>query len=179
MNYRFVVLGVFLLVVGGYAFAFPQLLSPPTLVSDRTILSQVAPGNYSTIQATLTPQQTLQASFTSSPESVDFFLMNSSAFSSWNASGHPPVDIYPQSTLDAKNYTFSVTDAEGSDGLSLVVISTSPSGSTNVLFHLVVSREPNLVQTLAIPVVIIALGVASVAFGATRTKKTKVGPSGT
>jgi len=167
------VLGLLLLVIGGYTFVFPQQVSPPTSVSDRTVLTQIAPGNYSAVQVSLAPQQTLQVSFTSSPESVDFFLMNSSVFTAWNASGHPPIDVYPQSILDAKNYTFSVADAEGPEGLSLVLVARSTSTSTNVLLQMVVLREPDLVQTLAIPVVITALGVAALAFGATRAKKAK------
>ena len=179
LNYRFVVLGVLLLVVGGYTFVFPQQVSPPTPVSDRTILTRIAPGNYSAVQVALAPQQTLQVSFTSSPESVDFFLMNSSVFTTWNASGHPPINVYSQSMLDAKNYTFNVADAEGPEGLSLVLVGRSTSTSTNVLLHVVILRESDLVQTLAIPAVITALGVAAVAFGATRTKKVKPGTGDT
>jgi len=81
--------------------------------------------------------------------------------------------------LDAKNYTFNVADAEGSEGLSLVLVGRSTSTSTNVLLHVVVLRESDLVQTLAIPAVITALGVAAVAFGATRAKKVKPGTGDT
>ena len=179
LNYRFVALGILLIAVGGYAFAFPQVFTPPTLVSNRTVLAQIAPGNYSAIQVTLTSQQTLQGSFSSYPENVDFFLMNRSVFSSWNASGYPPIDIYPQSTLDAKNYTFTVAGMENPKGLSLVFIAKSSNASTNLLLHLAISSEPDLTQTLAVPVVIVALGVASVAFGATRARKADSRPNET
>ncbi len=167
MNARFVVLGVLLVAIGGYLLAYPGVLSPSSPVYDRTVLVRVAPGNYSSFQTSLAPQQNLQVTLSSSPTGVDFFLMNSSSFSTWSAGESPPVDVYPQSKLDAMNYTFTVPGVV-QQNYALVLISRSTGTSTSVLLHVVVESEPNLVSTYGFPAIVLALGVASVAFGATR-----------
>ena len=173
LNARFLVFGVLLVVVGGAVFAFPQYVSPPATVYDHTMLAQIRPGNYTYVQASLTPQETLQASLSSSPASVDFFLMNSSTFSMWNSKSHPSVDVYPQSRLNVKNYSFVFTASSG-DVYSLVFVSRPNSSNTNVLVHLVIQRGPAFLETFLIPGALIVLGAASAGYGATRKPKPKV-----
>jgi hypothetical protein len=172
LNVRLVVLGVVLILAGGGLIALPQEFSPPTTVSDRTTLAQISPGNYTHVQMPLSSQSILQATFASSPGSVDFFLMNSSTFSTWSK-GHPSVDVYPQSQLNVKNYSFTFTNTDPSGVYDLVMVSRSNSSSTDVLLHLVVQQNPALLETIVIPGVLVALGLVAAAIGATRKTKAK------
>ena len=170
MNVRLVVLGIVLILAGGGLIALPQEFSPPATVSDRTTLAQISPGNDTYVQMSLPSQGILQATFASSPGSVDFFLMNSSTFSTWSK-GHPSVNVYPQSQLNVKNYSFTFTNAGPSGVFDLVLVSRANSSSTDVLLNLIVEQNPPLMDTIVIPGVLVALGVAAAAIGATRKSK--------
>lgn len=167
MNARLVVIGVVLILAGGGLLALPQEFTPPTTVSNRTTLAQINPGNDTYVQVTLSSQEMLQASLESSPGNVDFFLMNSSTFSTWTQ-GHPSVDVYSQSQLNVENYSFTFTNTGGSGAFDLVLVSRTNASSTDVLLHLNVERGPSLTESVGIPGVLIVLGIASAAFGATR-----------
>jgi hypothetical protein len=172
LNYRFVVLGVLLGAIGALIFVYPGILSSSSASHDQTLLVRIAPGNYSYIQTRLGPQQTLQATLSSSPEGVDFLLMNSGNFSAWTSRGTPPSDVYPQSKLDAENYSFAVTGSGALDEYSLVFISRSLDTPTNVLVHLVINQ---VTPGATVPsLILVALGVALVIFGATRRNKAVV-----
>jgi hypothetical protein len=172
LNYRFVVFGALLLVIGAVGLISPGILSSSSTVYDHTLLVRVAPGNYSRLQMALGPQQTLQVALSSSPVGVDFFLMNSSAFSAWASGKNEPSNVYPQSELDARNYTFATTATGTHENYSLVFISRSSNMSTSVLLNLVIDQEANTIETMGVPLVIIVCGVALALFGATRGKKT-------
>ena len=171
LNVRVVVLGALLVAIGVFAFAAPGILSPPSQVYDHTLLVRVAPGDFSYVQRVLLPQQTLQVTLSCSPVGVDFFLMNSSSFSVWTSNKNDPTIVYPQSELDARNYSFSTT-APGSPGnYTLVFVSRSSNMTTDVLLHSVVNQEASTVETVWIPLGIIACGAVLAAFGATRREK--------
>jgi len=172
MNARLVVLGLVLILAGGGLIALPQEFSPPTTVSDRTALAQVSPGNDTSVQISLSSQNILQATLASSPGSVDFFLMNSSTFSTW-ADGHSSVDVYPESQLNVMNYSFTFTNTGASGVFDLVMVSRSNGSSTDVLLHLVVQQNPALLEAIVIPGALIALGAVAAGFGATRKGKAK------
>jgi len=169
LNYRFVVLGVLLVAIGALVFTYPGILPSSSPSYDHTVLVRIAPGNYSYVQTTLDPQQTLQATISSSPESVDFFLMNGGNFSTWTSRGNPPSDVYPQSRFDAQNYSFAVTGTGAPDGYYLVFMSRSLNTSTNVLVHLLINQA--IPGATAIPLIFGILGVALALIGATRGKK--------
>jgi hypothetical protein len=171
LNYRFIVLGVLLIAIGAFIFAYPGTLSSSSPAYDRTLLLRVAPGNYSYIQTELGPQQTLQATLSSSPEGVDFFLMNGSTFSAWTSRGNLPSDVYPQSRFDAENYSFAVTDTGAPDQYSLVFVSRSSNTSTSVLVHLVINQAIPGTTTTAASLILVASGAALALFGATRRKE--------
>lgn len=177
MKYRLVVLGVLLVVIGVVVFASPGILSPSSTAYDHTLLVRVAPGNYSYVQMALGPQQTLRVALSSSPEGVDFFLMNSSGFSAWTSDKNSPSNVYPQSELGARNYSFAVTATGTSEDFSLVFISRSSNMSTSVLLHLVIDQEARIIEPVIVPLVIAACGVALALFGATRGKKAVEGPA--
>lgn len=170
MNYRLVVLGALLVAIGALIFVYPGILSSSSPSYDHAVLVRVAPANYSYFQAKLGPQQTLQATLSSSPEGVDFFLMNSGNFSAWTSRGSPPSDVYSQSKLDAENYSFAVTGAGAPENYYLVFISRSSDTSTDVLVHLVINQVTP--EATAVPTIFVALGVALALIGATRRKKT-------
>jgi hypothetical protein len=171
LNYRFVVLGVLLVAIGAFIFAYPGILSSSSPEYDHTLLVRIAPGNYSCIQTSLGPQQTLQATITSSPEGVDFYLMNSTNFSAWTSRGNPPVDVYPQSKFDAENYSFAVTGTStgAPEDYSLVFISRSSNTTTDVLVHLVINQV--ISGTTVASLILVASGVALALFGITRKKQ--------
>jgi hypothetical protein len=171
LEYRLVALGVLLVAIGAFVFASPGILSPSSTVYDHTLLVRVAPGNYSYVQTALGPQQTLRVALSSSPEGVDFFLMNSSSLSAWTSGKNEPSNVYPQSELDARNYSFVVTATGTSKDYSLVFISRSSNMSTSVLLHLVITQETSITERVIVPLVIVAFGVALALFGATRGKK--------
>ena len=169
MNYRLVVLGALLVAVGALIFVYPGILSNSSPSYNRTLLVRVTPANYSYFQANLGPQQTLQATLSSSPEGVDFFLMNSGNFSAWTSRGNPPSDVYSQSRLDAENYSFAVTGTGAPEEYYLVFISRSSDTPTNVLVHLVINQVTP--ETTVVPLIFVAFGVALALIGATRRKK--------
>jgi len=170
LNYRFVVLGVLLLIIGGYMLASPGVVTPATAVGNRTVLLRVPQGSYSYVRTSLAPQQTLHVTLSSSPDGVDFFLMNSSNFQTWNATGSPPVDVYPQSKLNVNNYTFTSGGGGTSEDYALVLISRSTGTPASVLLHITIEDEPSLTETLVIPVLFVVAGFVLLAFGATRRK---------
>jgi len=169
LNYRFVVLGVLLVAIGALVFTYPGILSSSSPTYDHTVLIRIEPGNYSYVQTTLDPQQTLQATISSSPESVDFFLMNSGNFSAWTSRGNPPSEVYPQSRFDAQNYSFGVTGTGAPAEYFLVFTSRSLNMSTNVLVRLVINQA--VPEATVIPLILVILGVALALIGATRRKK--------
>jgi hypothetical protein len=169
LNYRFVVFGVLLVAIGVLIFVYPGILSFSSPSSGYTVLVRISPGNYSYIQRELGPQQTLQATLTSSPEGVDFFLMSGGNFSAWTSRGNPPTDVYPQSRLDAMNYSFAVTGTGVPENYSLVFISRSSNTPTSVLVHLVINQA--VAWTTDATLTLVALGVVLVLIGATRRKK--------
>jgi hypothetical protein len=175
MNIRFVVLGALLIVIGGLFLFYPSYFSSPSTVYDRTFLVRVAPGNYSYVQATVNPQQTLQATIASGPTSVDFFLMNNDNFSAWTNKGSPPSQVYPQSKFDVQNYSFSIAGTGSSEDYYLLLNSRDLNMSTSVLVHLMLLNGPGTLETLA-PLVFIVLGVVVAVFGATRRKKVEEPP---
>jgi hypothetical protein len=169
LNYRLVVLAALLVVIGALIFVYPGILSNSSPSYDRTLLVRVAPANYSYFQAKLGPQQSLRATLSSSPEGVDFFLMNSGNFSAWTLRGNPPSDVYSQSKLDAGNYSFAVTGTGAPEDYYLVFISRSSDTPTNVLVHLVVNQVTP--EATVVPLLFVAFGVALALIGATRRKK--------
>jgi hypothetical protein len=177
LNYRFIVLGVLLIVIGGLFLAFPGILTSPSAAYDHTLLVRVAPDNYSYIQKTLGPQQTLRVTLSSSPEGVDFFLMNSSNFATWTSGRNEPANVYPQSRLDARNYSFTATAPGTSENYSLVFVSRFSNMSTSVLLHLVIDQEASILDTAVVPLIFVSCGVALMLFGATRRKKAVAVPT--
>jgi hypothetical protein len=171
LNYRFVVFGVLLAVIGGFFFLYPGILASPSAAYDHTLLVRVAPDNYSYVQKALGPQQTLRVALSSSPQGVDFFLMNSSNFASWTSGRNEPANVYPQSKLDAGNYSFTATASGTPENYSLVFVSRFSNISTSVLIHLVIDQDTNILETVVVPLATFACGVALVLFGATRRPK--------
>jgi len=178
MNLRVIVLGVLILAIGVLFFLYPTVMTPPVHASDHSKLVRVAPGNYSYFQATLSPQQTLTVSISSSPQAVDFFVMNSSEFATWNSRGNPPADVYPQySKLNATNYSFTTSTASKAENLTLVFLSRSLSAPNNVLVHLVIDTQTTFLQANEVPILILVCGIALILFGATRKDKVVVEPA--
>jgi hypothetical protein len=171
LSFRLVILGALLAAAGIFTFAAPGIFFSPSPVYDHTLFVQVAPSNYSYVQRTLFPQQMLQVTISSSPEGVDFFLMNSSSFSSWKSSNNDPAIVYPQSVLDARNYSFTATTHGSLANYTLVFVSRSSNMTTDVLLHFIVNQEASITETVWIPLGIIACGVVIATLGVTRRKK--------
>lgn len=161
-----------LIIVGGVFILYPGTLLPPNQVSDRTKLVRIAAGNYSSVQVSVGPQETVAVTLSSSPEAVDFFLMNSSDFSTWTARGNPPTNVYPQSSeFNATKYSFSIASTGATKNYTLVFLSRSLNTPNNVLVHLVVDNEADFLQTNVVWIILIACGLGLAVFGATRRKK--------
>lgn len=166
------VLGALFVVVGALFILYPGTLMAPNHVSDRTYLVRVPPGSYSNFSAEVGPRQTLTATISSSPEPVDFFLMNSSNFAAWTSRGNPPTNVYPQSSkFNATNYSFAVAGTGTTQNYTLVFISLSSNTPNNVLLNLVVDNQAGFLQANAAPLIAIVCGVALALFGATRRSK--------
>jgi hypothetical protein len=176
LNYRFIVLGALLVAIGALVFAYPGVFSSQVPASGHLLLVRVSPNNYSYVQQTLSPQQTLQVTMSSSPDSVDFFLMNNGNFSAWTSRGSAPTNVYPQTRLDVKNYTFPLIGSGSPQSYSLVFVSRSSSTSTNVLLQLETAQGVDTLQSLVVPIIFLASGVASALFGATRRQKVVEAP---
>jgi len=177
LNGRFVVLGLLFVVVGVLFILYPNVLLSPTHVSDRTDLVRIAPGNYSALHQAVGPTQSLSVTLTSSPQPVDFFLMNSSNFASWTAKGNPPTDIYPQySKLGATSFSFQVPGAGSPANYTLVFLSTSLSAPNTVEAQLVVDNQVGFFQANLVPIIVLICGIALVALGATRKGKVEEKP---
>jgi len=168
MNLKIVVTGALLVVIGGLILFFPNVLTPPTQVYDHTYLLRVAPGNYSSVQVTVEPQQTLLGTIASGPDTVDFFLMNHGNFTAWTTRGSPPSQVYPQSKFGILNYTFTVAGSGSSVDYVIVLSSRSSNGTTNALVNLVLDNGAGNLESLYAPLGFIIAGVAIAALGATR-----------
>ena len=177
MNGRFVLLGVLFVAIGVLFILYPTTLVAPSHVSNRTVLVRVIPGNYSAVNAPLNATETLSVGITSSPQPVDFFLMNSSSYATWNSKGNPPTNIYPQySKLNVTNYSFQVVGGDTAENFTLVFLSTSLSAPNNIEVQLTVDKQVGLLQANLVPIIIILCGVAVIAFGATRKGKVEEVP---
>ncbi len=171
MNFRFVILGILVIAIGAVILVFPETLATSPPGGGQTLLVRIAPDNYSYVRETVAPQRTLQVSFGSSAQGVDFFLMNSSSFSDWTSSPTQTGGVYPQSKLNVKNYTFTVTGTgTAAFDYYLVFISRTSGTSTDVLLHVVGGQQADITETLGVPLAFIGVGAIIVAFGATRKK---------
>jgi hypothetical protein len=171
MNFRLVALGLLIAVIGVLFILYPSYLFTPSHYSQATKLVRVAPGNYSSIPEPLLSQQTLNVEIQSSPQPVDFFLMNSSSYSAWSK-GSPPTDVYPQySKFNVSDYSFSVSTGSTAQSYTLVFLSRSLSTPNNLIVRISVDSQSSFLQTNAIPLLILVCGVAIVLVGATRGKK--------
>lgn len=169
MNARFVVLGVVFMALGVAFILYPGVLITPTHAFDRSYVVLISPDSYSNVNKSLGPQQTLTVTIQSSPYPVDFFLMNTTSFSTWNSRGNPPSEVYPQwSKSNVTDYTFSVGGIGAARNYTLVFISLSPTTSTDVEVTVVVDNPQSFLQENSIPLVLLVCGVALAAFGATR-----------
>jgi len=97
--------------------------------------------------------------------------MNSSSFSAWVSNKNNPTIVYPQSVLDARNYSFSVAAHGSSENYTLVFVSRSSNLTTDVLLHFIINQEASATETMWIPLGIAACGVVIAAVGVTRRGK--------
>jgi hypothetical protein len=165
-------LGVVFIALGALFLFFPTTLSPPTHVSSRTFLLRVSPDGYSNFNQSLGPQQTLTGTMISTPHPVDFFLMNTGNYSTWNSRGHPPSEVYPQSSKsNATNYSFTMGVSNVAMSYTMVFISRSPTSSTSVQLTVVVDSSQSLLQANTPTIILFVCGLALVVFGATRRGK--------
>ena len=172
MNFRLIVTGFLLLIVGVLFFITPSLTAQfnsdlglsQTSTHSSTYLVQIKPSNYSNILTTVTPNQKLTITMTASPQSVDFFLMSRANFSAWNFRGNAPTQVYPQSTLDVKNHTVVLLGASNPEDYSVVFISRSTTAGTNVLLRLSL-EDSGASFSQVVPIVFALIGAALIAGG--------------
>lgn len=145
--------------------------------SNTNYVVRISPGNYSSIKETLGPTVELSATIEASPPGVDFFLMNGGNFSSWIRSGGQPSQVYPQSTLNVKNYSFVFVGSSKTQDYYLVLSSRSSTDSANVLLYLTIRSEPANSLVIVIPITFLAAGVVLVAIGVRMKRPQRYSPS--
>ncbi len=173
MRAKVLVLGVILLAVGVLLFVFPGLMSQfgsdlgllPPAQHPAPYLVRVAPGNFSYLNYAVGPNDEVNVKIATGQQAVDFFLMNQGNFSSWVQGGGGVGQVFPQSALDVKNYSFALTGTGRSENYSLVFVSRSTSSPTDVLVQLVRS-DTSLGATFTVtPLALIGFGAVLLVLG--------------
>ncbi len=182
MKLKFLLPGVALIVLGALPLVAPgvasQLGNAVGLASSPanpvTYYAHVSPLNYSFIEYPLPAGNALTVNMASGQETVDFFLMNGGNFSAWRQSGGAPSQVYPQSALNVRNYTFEVPSAPRLQDYFLVFTSRSATSSTDVLVKFVSVNTTTDTTLATLPVAVAGVGVIMAAYGARSTGKGKV-----
>lgn len=180
LNSKIVATGALLLVVAAAFFLLPGGLSQfgsdiglssAGVFVNANYVVRISPGNYSSIRETMGPDDALSVTIEASPPGVDFFLMNGGNFSAWTRNGGQPSQVYPQSMLNVKNYSFAFVGSGKTQDYYLVLTSRSSTELANVLLHLTLKSEPSNSLVIFVPITFLAVGALLVAVGV-RVKRT-------
>lgn len=174
LRFKFLLPGIILIVIGALPFLTPGLVA--SLGNDTgitqsqthtvTYFVNVGPGNYSYVEHPLAAGEELTATIAAGPQSVDFFLMNGGNFTAWKQGGAAPSQVYPQSSLDVKNYSFAISSSSSPKAYFMVLVSRSTTSATDALVRLTL-RDTGVDPTVAsLPVVLIGIGVTMALYGA-------------
>jgi len=146
-------------------------------VFDKNIVIPIAPQNYSFYDANLTNGDTLAVSLTTHPGNIDVLLMNQGNFSLWSSGAKVSYPTYSESSLNVSSYSFSFTNAEKTQTFYVVLVSHTPSESTEVLLQAIATR-PSQSALLLFPALfglagVVVLGVGLRGGGAKGVEKAK------
>ncbi|MCL4518159.1 MAG: hypothetical protein M1587_03080, partial [Thaumarchaeota archaeon] len=109
MNKVLVLVGVIVLLVGGYLLYSPTTygsvasftgLYGSKVTYDQNSALEVRASNYSAIPIKLTPKDNLTAKIQADSPGVNFLLMNLGNFSEFRKGGSSSYSVYPQSNLN-------------------------------------------------------------------------------
>ena len=128
-------------------------------------LVKIAPGNYSYLSYNMRANAELTVTISAGTEAVDFYLMNEGNFSMWNRASSSSSQVYPQSALNVKNYSFDISGPGTAQTYYLVFVSRSASSQTDVLVHYSLQVAPDS-SVAALPTALLGIGVILALAGA-------------
>ncbi len=173
MRYKIAIPGLVLLILGVVLFVSPGLVGElgsglgfgPTTTGSTTYFVHVSPGNYSYVDYALNPNEQLAARVTTGQQAIDFFLMNEGNFTAWAGGGTQPNQVYPQSSLNVKNYTFLLPGSDHSQDYFMVFVSRTNASTTDVILRLTL-EDTSAVSTFAFaPIALVGAGAILAVLG--------------
>lgn len=179
MKLKYLLPGTALAALGAMLFLAPAVfvdfgaaigLGSPQ-AQNTSYLVHVEPANYSYVEYKLGASDTLTATVASGQQTVDFFLMDGTNFTSWARTGEPS-EVFPQSSLNVRNYTFTVSGSGTPRNYFMVFISRSMSSPTDLLVRLSLHSGGTGSNSLTFSAVLALVGGLSlVTFGARPARK--------
>ena len=181
MKLKFLLPGIVLFALGALLVLTPGIFTQlgteagigvsPTHTA--TYFVHVGQENYSYVQFPLGAGESLTASIASGQQTVDFFLMNEANFTAWAGSGGEPGQVYPQSSLDVKNYTFNIPSSASPRTYVILFVSRSTTSSTDVLIRMSLRATPSDQNSTTLSVALVVVGVAMASYGARSGRRHK------
>ena len=180
MKIVLLVAGILIVLLGGYLIYNPQPLSSlggyagfssSQVTYDRSSFVRVGASNYSFINVTLTPQDTLNVLIQSVPPGVNFLLMDSGNFSELKSGNNKSYSVYPQSRLNVQNYSFTLTHLSSAMSYYLVFFDPSTNTTSSALVQVTIVTTGPLHAPIFIPAIIVAVGLIIAGIGSITGRK--------
>ena len=170
------VVGVVVLIIGLVLYLSPTALS--TLANDsgisgsvvnsnKALLLNVNPGNYTTELVTLSHNNNLNVSYDSEPAGIEFLLMNQGNYTLFASGSQSNVQVYSESKLNQSSDSFSFTPSSTSTQNYYLVFRSLPGRNvtTNLVLNLKVVAQVSAFDTLFIPYGLFAIALILLVFG--------------
>ena len=173
MRPKVLIVGIILVAFGALMVIMPSLLVQfgsdvgflPGSNPPATYLVRIAPDNYSFVKYSVNQGTELTVKMGSGQQAVDFFLMNPGNFSVWTNGGTSSAQVYPQSLLDVKNYTFVLPSNGQPKVYYLLFVSRSTTYSADVLLNVSQKDTGAFSTLLPLPIGLFLSGAVLAGFG--------------
>ncbi len=173
MRPKVLVVGIILVAFAALMVVVPSLLVQfgsdvgitPGSSLPVTYVVRIAPDNYSSVKYSVSQGTELTVKMGSGQQAVDFFLMNPGNFSVWSQGATNSAQVYPQSLLDVRNYTFVLPSADQPRVYYLVFVSRSTTYSADVLLDVFQKDTGAFSTLLPLPIALFLSGAVLTAYG--------------